>query len=138
MACQWDGTTPNLQYSRWILKDATEFQVTLTSALRNIDHNEEIFFVSSSILPSSLSLSLCLSFPFSDCLFLLHLFTLHWLQVWTKKYHQFVVRYQFSQKCRIQNVRAKRIDESNKIQRNYSSSKVSITIVSGGTTTQAF
>lgn len=63
-ACQWMWNTQSLQYSRLIPKDATEFQVTLRSVLRNMRNNEKIFLFSSSILlsslflPSSLSLSL--------------------------------------------------------------------------------
>lgn len=63
-ACQWMWNTQSLQYSRLIPKDATEYQVTLRSVLRNMRNNEKIFLFSSSILlsslflPSSLPLSL--------------------------------------------------------------------------------
>ena len=103
---QWDGPAcasgiPKVQYSRLTPKEATEFQVVLRSPLRNMDHNEKLFFSSvllpsvpfpflffsfpSFLLPSFLPYILLflpflpsfLNFSFSDFLFLLHLFILH-------------------------------------------------------------
>lgn len=128
-ACQWMWNTQSLQYSRLIPKDATEFQVTLRTALRNKRNNEKIFFFLfyPSCLPVSLffspSFPLSLSFSLSSlspslststshsllCTFLSLIsyfyyifFTLHGLKMWTKK--ALVLRARchfFPQKCRI-------------------------------------